>query len=96
MITWNNAIVAKEFGITVEELLDWAQTGDSAYKVLVKTGKDMMGGGLIFTTFVLYTDGDDGMILFSEDSDEELRIEISSCFVYISPKIIKKIMKEFK
>ena len=95
MITWNNAIVAKQFNMTVQDMLDWAQDMQPSYKVIVEEDTD--DGETMEFIKVLYTDGDDGMMLFSENgSDDEVQIEMSSCYVEIAPKFMIKIMKEFK
>lgn len=97
MITWNNAIVAKQFNMTVQDMLDWSQDMQPSYKVMVEEDTNPDDGEAMDFIKVLYTDGDDGMMLFSENGcDNEVQIEMSSCHVEIAPKFMIKIMKEFK
>ena len=90
---WDYAKVAKALKIPVEDVYAWCQSFKSDYKIIKATNEDE-------PTFLLYTDGDDGMMVMYHccEVHEEggVKMELSSRYVDIHQDTLLAMLDEFR
>ena len=86
---------AEMVGMSFQEFLDWSQSFEEDLIVLDKF--DVETGD--FYKKLIYTDGDEGVMIFSSSQEgrDGISVSLVGCsYVEISPKMMKKMLKEFK
>ena len=90
---WDYAKVAKALKIPVEDVYEWCQSFKSDYKIIKATNENE-------PTFLLYTDGDDGMMVMYHCGEvhEEggVKMELSSRYVDIHQDTLLAMLDEFR
>jgi hypothetical protein len=87
---WDYGRIAALLGMTEDAFINWKQSMQPGYMAFVGDDDDQ--------DFVIYTDGDDGLIAFVKDCemfDDGVKIYMGSGYVDITPEIMSEMMEGF-
>ena len=90
---WDYAKVAAALKVPVDEVYTWYQSFNPDYKIVEATNEDE-------TSFLLYTDGDDGMMVLYHSTEVYItggvKMELSSRYVDLQQDMLIVMLEEFE